>query len=365
MKNSKLGFGFMRLPKVNGNFNIALIERMVDVYIQCGGNYFDTAFIYDGSEEILRKVLVERYTRTTYAITTKLPVYQVNETVTAQSIFETSLSRLGVDFIDNYLLHGIDRLWSEIADERGIWVWLSEQRKAGNIRRIGFSFHGSPSDLDYILEKHSEVDFVQLQINYLDWDSEKIQSKRLYETASKHNKPIIVMEPIKGGLLASPNSSALKFLTSRFPKQTAASFALRFVAQLKGIETILSGMNSMEQLQDNLKVLTNPQPLNETESTAIAEVVSILNAIPRIPCTECGYCVDSCPKQIKIPHFISFLNETTVYGAKDNAQQMYDTYTGDGFYASTCIACRQCEERCPQKIAIVDAIAQVSQLFDH
>jgi predicted aldo/keto reductase-like oxidoreductase len=365
MSKSKLGFGFMRLPKQNNQFDISLITAMVDVYMQSGNDYFDTAYIYEGSEQMLSKVLVERYPRESYRIATKLPVYMISDTLSAEDIFNQSLSRLGIERVDNYLLHGIDTVWCDKADELGVWNFLRQLKSDKRAKSIGFSFHGKPEELDYILMRHPEVDFVQLQINYVDWESDDIQSKEQYEIARKHNKPIIVMEPVKGGLLAGDNSPVTAFLKTKNPNMSAASWAMRFVGGLEGVETVLSGMNSMEQMKDNIATLSESAPLTESEHKTLAEAIELLDHIPRVPCTGCGYCVDSCPKEIKIPQFIGFLNETIVYNSGVKAREMYELYTGDGFYASTCVKCRKCEERCPQKLNISDVIARVSDMFDN
>jgi predicted aldo/keto reductase-like oxidoreductase len=363
-RNMKLGFGFMRLPKVGGNFDIQIIKEMVDAFLAKGGVYFDTAYIYQNSEETLRISLAERYPRNAFRIATKLPVYMIDDSLSMQDIFQASLSRLGVDYIDTYLLHGIDKYWADVADEIGVWPFLHELRNVGKAKQIGFSFHGTPQELDYILRKHPEIDVVQLQINYIDWEDDKICSKELYETTRKHDKPIIVMEPVKGGLLAGSQSPVSEFLVNKNPEVSVASWAMRFAVQLEGVAIVLSGMNSMEQVHDNINTLTSGFPLNEQERATIDEAVNLLNDIPRIPCTACAYCVEHCPKQIKIPQFIDFLNESIVYNSTLKAQEMYELYTGDGFFASTCISCKRCERHCPQKLEIADIIAKVSTVFD-
>jgi predicted aldo/keto reductase-like oxidoreductase len=362
--STRLGFGFMRLPKIGTEFDMPLIEKMIDVFLANGNSYFDTAYIYQNSEETLRKTLVERYPRSAFQIATKLPVYAINENLSMQEIFQQSLTRLGVEYVDVYLLHGIDRLWAEASAEMGVWRFLKTLRDEGGASKIGFSFHGMPDELDYILENHPYVDVVQLQINYIDWNDAKIRSSELYDVARKHNKPIIVMEPVKGGLLASNNSPIAEFLTKENPSTSVASWAMRFVAQLDGVETILSGMNAMEQLLDNIDTLGKLVPLNESENESIAKAVAMLNSIPRIACTACSYCVEHCPMHIKIPQFISFVNEIAIYNSKANAQEMYDLYTGDGYYASTCIGCKKCEDHCPQKIEVSSIIKEVSNAFD-
>ena len=360
----QLGFGFMRLPKKTDVIDITLIEEMIDTFISNGYSYFDTAYIYNDSETILRKTLIERYPREAYKIGTKLPVYLIDGVSAMHEIFDTSISRLGIDHVDSYLLHGIDRMWSDVADNIGVWGFLEELRSDGRAKSVGFSFHGAPDELEYILQKHPEVDFVQLQINYIDWDDAKVQSRKLYEIARSHNKAIIVMEPVKGGLLAGDKSPVLDILKNANPDASTASWAIRFAAQWDGVMAVLSGMNSMEQMHDNIQTMKNFTPLNIEETAAINAAIERLNNISCIACTSCGYCINVCPKYIKIPQFIELFNETMVYNFDAKAQDMYALYTGDGHYASMCTHCRKCEERCPQKLEISEIMEKISSKFD-
>jgi len=360
----KLGFGFMRLPKIGDNFDINLIIKMVDVFLDNGYTYFDTAYVYNGSEETLRTALVERYPREKYQITTKLPIYKINETNTAQDIFNTSLKRLGVEYIDNYLLHGIDKLWSDFADKYHVWQFINDLKLRGLTKTIGFSFHGAPDDLDDILTKHPEVDLVQLQINYLDWDSDKTQSRRLYELARQHEKPIIIMEPVKGGLLSSSLSPINALLKNAKPNASVASWAVRFAASLEGVVVMLSGMSNMEQMVDNISTINNLEPLTENETDNITQAINILNNIQKVPCTSCNYCVEGCPRNIMIPNLLNLYNDYLVFEDVSSSTLMYKMITEGGNTASVCICCHNCEERCPQHIGIADIMSSISTLFD-
>lgn len=364
--NSKeLGFGFMRLPRNADGIDMEKTIYMVDEFLNAGYSYFDTAYMYNGSEEALNTALVRRYSRDKYRIASKLPLYKVSKEKTMMSIFNESLSRIGIDYIDYYMLHGIDKFWSDKADEMGAWSYLRELKAQGLIRNIGFSFHGSPEDLSDILNEHDYVDFVQLQINYIDWNDSKIQSKALYEIARQHNKPIIVMEPLKGGLLASEDLSSAKLLHGLDNNRSAAAWGMKFVISLEGVFIILSGMNSVKQLHDNVKTFSNQTPLSTTEMKAIDKAIRIINCTPRIACTSCNYCVSNCIKGIKIPILISLYNDCLIYKTTDNSRHMYDMYTEDGTKASTCMKCKKCEERCPQRLRITDILEHISELFDN
>lgn len=360
-----LGFGFMRLAKSGDKIDLTKTCELVDCFMQNGYSYFDTAYMYNGSEDALRQALVERYPREKYQVATKLPLYQIDDNHSMQSIFEESLKRLGVTYIDVYLLHGIDKFWSDKAAEMGAWEYLRDLRSSQKVKYIGFSFHGTPEDLDSILASHSEIDVVQLQINYIDWNDPKIQSKKLYEIARKHNKPVIVMEPVKGGLLANENIQSGKHLKSFNSKESVASWAMRFVASLDNVCMVLSGMNELKQIKDNIRTFQEQRPFSETEQAVLQEAINIIQKTPRIPCTECGYCTNKCAKGIKIPILLSLYNDYTTFNSIDNFKHMYDMYTEDGTRANTCIKCHLCEEICPQKIDITEVISKVSAMLDY
>lgn len=364
-ENPLLGFGYMRLPIVDGKFDYDSVNEMVDNYMSHGFNYFDTAYKYEGSEEALNLSLVQRYPRESFQITTKVNIYGMTSPEEMQKQFDTSISRLGVDYVDYYFIHALMGKALPKTYELGTWDFLKSLKEKGLAKHIGFSFHGTPEELDRVLNDHPEVEMVQLQINYLDWDDPTVQARELYEVARKHNKPIAVMEPTKGGLLASEDSAAGKFLKEQNPDVSAASWAFRWVASLEGIKVILSGMGNIYQVEDNAKTFKNFKPLTDDEHEIIAKAVEIIHSTPRVPCTECRYCVAACPMSLPIPTIIKFYNETLLYSADESSKYVYKRRVEEGVRASKCIGCRSCEEQCPQHIEISKFIKLASEKFDN
>ena len=363
-KIGKLGFGYMRLPPKGDAFDIEQIKKMADKFIESGGTYFDAAFLYSGAEDALRESVIERYPRDKIHIATKLALHFVEDPTQYKTQFTTSLERLGTDYIDFYLLHGISDERSKMAEEIGVWDFLSQLKSEGRIRHLGFSSHASPEGLDEILSRHPEAEFVQLQINYIDWENEKVQSRRVYEVARKYDMPIVVMEPIKGGLLAGDTSPTAQLLKSANPNASVASWALRFAAQLDGVFVTLSGMSTYEQLLDNVATFSDLKPLSAEERATLDKAIELFNAVPRVACTSCRYCVEGCPSKIPIPMMIDMFNSYLVYRTVANLGEGYRMWTRNGGKACDCTACRACEDVCPQKLEIVDTLAQVSALFD-
>jgi predicted aldo/keto reductase-like oxidoreductase len=360
----KLGFGCMRLPKKGEQFDLETVNQMVDEFLDAGMTYFDTAYAYAGSEEAVRETLVKRHPRDQFTIATKLPVRFATSPGQIPGFLATSLERLGTDYIDFYLLHGLDAKGSEKAEEFGAWEFVKKMKLEGKVRHFGFSFHGKPEDLEAILTKHPEAEFVQLQINYLDWDGKDVQSGRLYEIARAHKKPITIMEPVKGGMLASETSPIASVLKTARPEASVASWALRFAMSLDGLVTVLSGMGSVEQMRDNLKTVKNLKPLNAEERKAVFEAAEILRGSPRIPCTGCRYCVEGCPQKINIPLMMTLYSDYLVYNTTANVDHVYEMFTRGAGKAKDCVSCRQCEDQCPQKLEIVDFIGKLSALLD-
>lgn len=362
----KLGFGFMRLPKKGDGFDYEPMKKMVDTFLSHGFSYFDTAFVYQGSEESLRETLVRRHPREKFKIATKLPSMLLKKPDDLKSFFDTSIKRLGVDFIDFYLLHGLSGEHNKKVEELGGWEFLRKLKDEGKIRHYGFSYHDTPENLDLILSKHPDTEFVQLQINYLDWDSEDVQSRRLYETARKHGKPVIIMEPVKGGLLAGEGSEIEKVFKAANPNVSAASWAVRFAASLEGLITMLSGMTNMQQLKDNIKTIKNLIPLSSEEMNVVHKAVKVLRSIPRVPCTGCRYCVDNCPEKINIPSLMNIYSDYLKYRAVSNADEFaFSTATMNGGKPSSCITCRVCESRCPQHIEITSILKQMVNIYEN
>ena len=309
LSNSKLGFGLMRLPKdENGKILQDKVTQMVDAFMKAGLTYFDTAYAYAGSEESMRKALVERYPRDAFTIADKLPAWKLKSKDDVERIFNESLKLCGVDYFDFYLLHSIEESHYPTYEKYHCFDFLTKMKKQGQIKYIGFSFHDSAEFLDKVLTEHPEVDFVQLQLNYLDWENGVIQSRKNYEVARKHNKPIVVMEPVKGGTLATFPEDIEKIYKDYAPEKSIASWALRYILSKEGIMTVLSGMSNEEQMNDNLSTVTNFNKINEVEEKLIQEVTEKVLSYPTIPCTGCRYCVPGCPMKIQIPDLFTAYN---------------------------------------------------------
>lgn len=366
LSNSKLGFGLMRLPKdKQGQIKLDEVQRMVDSYMERGFNYFDTAYVYEGSEEAIRQTLVEKYPRDVYTLADKLPAWKLACQEDVERIFQESLNRTGVDYFDFYLLHSVEKSHYPTYEKYQCFDFIQEMKKQGKIKYMGFSFHDDADFLDKVLTEHPEIDFVQLQLNYLDWENGVIQSRRNYEVARKHHKPIIVMEPIKGGTLASFSDDIEKIYKDYAPQKSIASWALRYVASLDGVMTILSGMSNAQQMNDNLDTMTHFEKINNEEAKLIKQVTDQVLSYPTIPCTKCRYCTPGCPMRIQIPDLFTAYNSAKMYGENRRYQTYYkDHSTGDYQLAKACIACGQCESVCPQHLEIISLLKEVSEVFD-
>ena len=365
----KLGFGLMRLPKENDNPTKIDIERtkeMVDMFMKAGLTYFDTAFVYDGgeSEKAAKLALVDRYPRESYTLATKLASFAATDEASAKQELLTSLERTGAGYIDYYLLHALQDGNYKKYDEWHLWDYVKEMKEKGLIKHWGFSFHSTPDRLDEILTSHPDAEFVQLQINYADWNNPDVQSRACYEVARKHGKSIVVMEPIKGGTLANPPKAVRDLLTSARPDLSVASWAIRFVASLDGIITVLSGMSTEEQMADNLSYMADFKPLSEDEKKVIKQAQDILDGIDSIPCTSCHYCTDGCPMQIPIPEIFSARNKQLIWEQKEAGQADYDKAVSNKGMASACIQCGQCEGVCPQHIDIINRLQDCAAAFE-
>lgn len=360
----KLGFGMMRLPKKLLAFDVEQIKQMVDLFLDAGMTYFDTAFVYLGSEDVTRRALVERHPRESYTIASKLNAWlgklSVNE---AKKELQTSLKRLGTDYLDYYLLHAIQNNNYKLYDDYGLWDYVREQKQAGTIRHWGFSFHGTPELLDELLTKNPDAEFVQLQLNYADWEDAKIASRRCYETARKHGKSIVVMEPVKGGALARPPKEVQQILRDADPEASMASWAIRFAASLDGIITVLSGMSTIAQVEDNLSYMREFKPLDESEQATIRAAQEALGKIEHIPCTACRYCTKGCPQGIPIPDIFAARNKQLIWGQIERGAMDYAALAEKGSVADACIACGQCEDACPQGIRIIERLAECAENF--
>lgn len=314
----KLGFGLMRLPKLsNGKIDIEQTKKMVDMFMDAGQTYFDTAYVYDGgdSERAAKEALIDRYPRESFTIATKLCAWAGDHSEEkAKQQFFTSLERTGAGYIDYYLLHALQAGNYKLYDQYHIWDFVKEQKAKGLIKHWGFSFHATPDILDEILTAHPDAEFVQLQLNYADWENPDITSRENYEVARKHGKSIVVMEPVKGGALANPPEKVKEIFGEINKEASYASWAIRYVASLDGIITVLSGMSNVEQMEDNLSYMKNFKPLNEQEQSAIQKAQEAINGVKSIPCTACHYCTDGCPQQIPIPEIFAARNKQLVLG---------------------------------------------------
>ncbi len=364
----KLGFGFMRLPRLeNGAFDIEHSKKMVDLFLAAGCTYFDTAWAYTGSEDALRQALVERYPRDAYHLATKVSAWIKGVTKeNVKSQFQISLDRTGAGFFDFYLLHNLGHNRTQLYEDYGLWDFAQEKKAQGLIKHLGFSFHSTAEELEEILTKHPEAEFVQLQINYADWENPTVQSKAIYEVARKHNKPIIVMEPVKGGLLSSPADSVAKIFRAAAPDMSLASWALRFAANLDGVMTVLSGMSNCEQVQDNLSFMKDFKKLTAEESATIEAARNELKKVPLIPCTSCNYCTKGCPKEVQIPETFAAMNSMSLYKDTAIARQRERALKGESPLQSAlkCIQCGACEDACPQHITIRKFLADATKMLD-
>lgn len=368
----KLGFGFMRLPLTNpddfGTVDFDLTAKMVETYLERGFNYFDTAYMYhNGQSEIaVRETVVKRYPRKSFRLATKMPTMFIKEKADLERIFNEQLERCGVDYFDIYHLHNLNIENYQIAQEVDAFGFLRQKLAEGKIKHPGFSFHDNAGLLDEILTAQPCIEYVQLQLNYLDWENDSIQSRKCYETARRHGKKILVMEPVKGGSLAVVPEKAERLFKQSAPNMSVSSWAIRYVAGLEGVEMVLSGMSDLQQLQDNTAYMRDFKPLSAKEHQIVAQAVEIIQEAIAIPCTSCQYCVKYCPQNIPIPQYFALYNnkKQTEFRQYYIQQVYYNNYVKTHGKASDCISCRACERQCPQQLKIADLMPEVAAAFE-
>lgn len=372
MSAKKLGFGMMRLPLTDKNdassIDIEQTKRMVDAFIAGGFTYFDTAWMYCShkSEDAVKTALVDRHPRDSFTLATKLHAGYIETKEDRDRIFNEQLRKTGAGYFDYYLIHDVNRGDYDKYLRLECFEWLREKKKAGLVKNIGFSFHDGADFLEKVLNEQNGLDFVQLQINYLDWDSDGVQSRKCYECATAHGLPVVVMEPVKGGTLAKVPEAAEKMFRAHAPDMSVPSWAIRFAAGLDNVMMVLSGMSNMEQLEDNMSYMSDPVPLDSEEQAIVRSAVNIINGSVAVPCTGCAYCVEGCPMNIPIPKYFSLYNadlqETDEKGWKPQGEY-YDNLTKDHGKAGDCIGCGQCEGICPQHLHIIDGMKTVAEYF--
>lgn len=370
-EGKKLGFGLMRLPLTDandkGSIDIEALKKMVDAFIEQGFTYFDTAWMYCAfkSENAVKEALTDRYPRDRYTLTTKLHASYLKTKEDRDRIFEEQRQKTGVDYFDYYLIHAIDQELYSIYNEMDCFNWLIEKKKQGFVKHIGFSYHDSAEFLDQVLTEHPEMEFVQLQMNYLDWESAEVQSRKCYEVASKHGKPVIVMEPVKGGTLADVPAEVRESFAAYHPDLSVPSWAIRFVASLDNVAMVLSGMSNMEQLMDNISYMKEFVPMNAEETELVHKAAEMIKDSIAIPCTGCSYCTEGCPMQIAIPDLFRVYNKSKRGEITDvEANEEYRQLTESGGKARECLACGQCQVACPQHLEIINYLKDVAKCME-
>ena len=370
----KLGFGLMRMPQLDptdaSKVDIEQVKRMVDLFMERGFTYFDTAIMYNGfaSQRVAGEALVKRYPRDSFTLATKLHSGFFNSREDMERIFAEQLEQTGAGYFDYYLLHGIEAGSLPKYEQFDCFGWLLEKKAQGLVKHVGFSFHDSPELLDGILTRHPEMEFVQLQINYLDWESEWVKSRQVYEMAVRHGKPIVVMEPVKGGTLAKVPAEAEALLKAREPGLSVPSWAIRFAASLPGVMVVLSGMSTLAQMEDNTAYMADFKPLTEDEVALTRKVADIINGQIAVPCTGCSYCTAGCPMQIAIPQYFSLYNEDMREDLEQKGWTInftnYENLTRKFGKAADCVACGQCEGVCPQHLPIIERLKDVAAHYE-
>ena len=366
--------GMMRLPILKEDDFTSIdyehVNRMVDAYMQSGFNFFDTAYIYhDGlGEKAFKRCVVERYPRDSFKISTKLPLFVITEESQLEPIFKEQLENCGVDYFDYYMLHNVSGFTETAWKNVDLYSFIQKKKEEGYIKHIGLSTHGNAEFLEDILFEHPELEFVLLQINYLDWEDESIESRKCLEVARKYGKAVMVMEPYKGGFLADVPEDAEKLMKKYNPDKSVVSWAMRFVANLDDVCVVFTGASSLEQLENNIHEFENADSLNDEEMKIIEEVSRIINSNITVDCTKCRYCADACPEEIDIAKLFDLYNKEKILDDEGwtqfgNAYLNYSKLPDVGI-ASDCTECESCIEECPQQINIPDVLKDVAEAFE-
>ena len=374
MTQKKLGFGLMRLPKTDPNdaksMDIPLIQQMVDEYMAHGFNYFDTAWMYMGgvSAEVIKKCLVGKYPRESYTVTNKLPDYILHSEEDCQKVFDAQLEMSGLDYFDYYLIHDTNAASIGNFEKYHCFEFVEGLLDKGLVKHIGLSHHDGPDLLEQLLIKHPRIEFVQLQINYLDWDSLGVRARECYEVAVKYGKKILIMEPVKGGTLAQVPEEAEKLFKEAEPDMSVSSWAIRYAASIPEVYMVLSGMSNLEQLRDNMSYMEDFKPLDEKEQEIVRKATDIINSNIAIPCTGCDYCAVDCPMNVQISRVFSLYNadlQEADFKPWSSHEELYENLAlteGLGV-ASDCIECGNCETHCPQHLEIRQYLKDVAEHF--
>ncbi|WP_295592771.1 aldo/keto reductase [uncultured Methanobrevibacter sp.] len=370
----KLAFGMMRLPLIDENDEASVdynqVNDMADLFMERGFTFFDTAYPYhEGNCEVaFRKAVVERYPRDSYIIADKLPLFSIKSEDQLEPIFAEQLERTGVEYFDYYLMHNVSGFSEPGFLDVDSFAFANKKKEEGKIKHLGLSTHANAEYLDSILTMHPEMEFVLLQINYLDWENEGVESRKCYEVACKHNKPVMVMEPLKGGFLADIPPEAEKLMKDYNPDASVISWALRFVASLDNVCMVLTGASSLEQLKENIEDFENFKPLNDEEYEILNKVADIIQSNITVDCTKCKYCLDACTEEINIPKVFDLYNSEKILDPAPwtpigNAYLNYSKLSGVGI-ASDCSECGMCVEECPQHIDIPEVMKDVAKTFE-
>jgi hypothetical protein len=373
IKMKQLGFGMMRLPILKeddfASIDYEQVNQMVDVYMDAGFNHFDTAFIYHENigEQAFKKCVADRYPRDSFKIATKLPLFVITEESQLEPIFAQQLENCGVDYFDYYMLHNVSGFTETAWKNVDLYSFIQKKKEEGFIKHIGLSTHGNAEFLEEILFEHPELEFVLLQINYLDWEDESIESRKCLEVAKKYDKQVMIMEPYKGGFLADVPDEAEKIMKEHNPDKSVVSWAMRFVANLD-VCVVLTGASTLEQLEDNIQEFKQADPLSDEEFEILENVSEIINGNIAVDCTKCRYCVDSCPEEIDIAKIFDLYNKHKLLKMDDwtphgNAYLNYTKLPGVGI-ASDCSECETCIEECPQQINIPEVLKEVAKTFE-